>query len=397
MAIIFSQTTRSLDADRSRRSLIFPALVILISMWLAWMWFGRISVYVVTDRARLEVNISAHPVASQVAGRVIETNLSLGREVAAGVVLVLLEAELERLEIEEKQAELTASTERRTSLLLEIASEREAMAAQLKAREGAKAEAQALVVESEARSRFMDYQAASSSALRKKNVISEEVYLKDRAEAEAQQAHTKSMILALRRGENDRLVQESERRSNLAKLERQRSDCDGEALIIQAKIRKLQHEIDLRSIRAPVAGKVGEASEVRPGSVVRAEEKLGMVIPAGEPRVVAHFPVGASGRIVRGQPARIRLEGFSWMQYGSLRASVAEVGSEPNAGRIRVELSLLNPTGSKIPLEHGLPGTVEIEVEQVSPLLLLLRASGQFLGVRPNRSNLGADANAGRL
>ena len=50
-----------------------------------------------------------------------------------------------------------------------------------------------------------------------------------------------------------------------------------------------------------------------------------------------------------------------------------------------------NPPG--IPLEHGLPGSTEVEVERVSPALLVLRAAGQFLGtsrpVRPGESDRG--------
>ena len=51
-------------------------------------------------------------------------------------------------------------------------------------------------------------------------------------------------------------------------------------------------------------------------------------------------------------------------------------------GLIRVELTLHPLPTSRIPLEHGLTGSVEIEVERVTPAVLLLRASGQYLGTR---------------
>ncbi|HBL26462.1 MAG TPA: hypothetical protein DD490_06475, partial [Acidobacteria bacterium] len=53
------------------------------------------------------------------------------------------------------------------------------------------------------------------------------------------------------------------------------------------------------------------------------------------------------------------------------------LGSEPRDGRIRVELTLRPRPGSRLPLQHGLPGTVEVEVEKVSPAVLVLRTVGK--------------------
>jgi membrane fusion protein (multidrug efflux system) len=97
---------------------------------------------------------------------------------------------------------------------------------------------------------------------------------------------------------------------------------------------------------------------------------------------VAHFPAASVERIHPGRPARIRLEGFPWTQYGALAANVADVGNEPSEGLIRVELTLAPGHASPIPLGHGLPGSAEVEVERVSPAVLVLRAAGQLLAIR---------------
>jgi membrane fusion protein (multidrug efflux system) len=76
-----------------------------------------------------------------------------------------------------------------------------------------------------------------------------------------------------------------------------------------------------------------------------------------------------------GQAARLRLEGFSWLQYGSLEARVTKVGSEARDGRVRVELAVVS-IRFQAPLQHGLPGTLEVEVERVAPAILALRAAG---------------------
>ena len=63
-------------------------------------------------------------------------------------------------------------------------------------------------------------------------------------------------------------------------------------------------------------------------------------------------------------------------------ATVADVGNEPTSGLIRVEFTLAPAPDSPIVVEHGLPGSAEVEVERVSPAVLVLRAAGQFLAAR---------------
>jgi len=145
-------------------------------------------------------------------------------------------------------------------------------------------------------------------------------------------------------------------------------------LTARATVKRMEHEINKRRIEAPISGKVGEIADLRVGAVVTAGAKLGTIIPEGGIRAVAYFrPQSALGRIQPGQPARIVLEGFPWSQYGSLTAKVASVASETNDGRVRVELDIRPDQLSSIPFQHGLPGTVEVEVKRASPLMLALR------------------------
>jgi hypothetical protein len=56
---------------------------------------------------------------------------------------------------------------------------------------------------------------------------------------------------------------------------------------------------------------------------------------------------------------------------------VARVASEARNGRIRVELHTRPAPGSRLPLQHGIPGRVEVEVERVTPAVLVLRTVGK--------------------
>jgi membrane fusion protein (multidrug efflux system) len=106
---------------------------------------------------------------------------------------------------------------------------------------------------------------------------------------------------------------------------------------------------------------------------------MGAIVPPGAAHAVAWFPVAAAGRLRAGQPARLRLDGFPWIQYGTLAATVARVAKEPTGGNLRAELTLAAAPSSPIPLEHGLPGSVEVAIDQVSPAVLFLRATGRLL------------------
>jgi multidrug resistance efflux pump len=204
-----------------------------------------------------------------------------------------------------------------------------------------------------------------------------------RGEARARRASAEALALAVGRLEEDRRAEEGERRARLAELESQAVQLQGEAGVEDARLARLAHQARERSIRASVDGRVGEAADLRPGTVVRAGERLGSLVPAGTLRVVAFFPVTSLGRVRARQEARVRLAGFPWTEYGRLRARVAHVAPEPRDGRFRVELVLENAAASRVPLAHGLPGSVEVEVERVSPASLVLRSVGRARAPAP--------------
>jgi membrane fusion protein (multidrug efflux system) len=47
---------------------------------------------------------------------------------------------------------------------------------------------------------------------------------------------------------------------------------------------------------------------------------------------------------------------------------------------VRVELLLDPHSAARIPRQHGLPGSVEVQVESLSPAALALRAAGRMIG-----------------
>ncbi len=383
MSATFSKTMRSLASDGPRRGTAgLVAAALGLAAWGAWFVLGRVAVHETSDGARIEEVRAAHPVAVEIAGRVVETSLAIGREVEAGDVLVRLDARAATRALDEARARLQDQEGRLRAVKAEVAAAGSALAARGEAFAVAVLEARAQAAEAEARARLAEAEVERNRKI--PGLVSEEQRAKVVAEAEAARARAQAQGLAASRLEREREAEESDRRSRLAELERDAAELRGEAAVAAAAIRRLEGEVERHDVRAPVAGRVGEvAAELRTGSVVAAGDRLGSIVPEGTLRAVAHFPVAALGRVRRGQPARLRLDGYPWTRYGTIPAKVADVASEPRDGRIRVELDLEPDPRSTIPLEHGLPGTAEVEVERASPAALVLRAAGVWL--RPGR------------
>ena len=111
-----------------------------------------------------------------------------------------------------------------------------------------------------------------------------------------------------------------------------------------------------------------------------------IVSTTAEGTVIADFPVDASGRIQPGQSAVIQLEAVLNNQTRKLSATVVNVSNQPQEDQIQIEL-YLQPnatarralgTASQDFASLNLTGQVEVEVERVSPAVLVMRASGQF-------------------
>jgi len=203
---------------------------------------------------------------------------------------------------------------------------------------------------------------------------------RQRTESQRQNAETEAAREQVDRIDSEGAVKKSERKAQIAGLEVAVARLLSERADAESKVRILDQRIELHVIRAPVSGRIGYMVNLRSGAMVAERTRLCTIVPTGGLRAVAFFdPATAAGRVHTGQTARLRMFGFPWTKYGMLQAEVDRVGNEPRDGLIRVELLLHSPQKTNIPLEHGLPGSAEVEVERVSPFALVLDAAGRFL------------------
>jgi membrane fusion protein (multidrug efflux system) len=384
MPMPFTRCTRALNADRFNRSAwMILMMTMLIGGWLAWFALAHVALFETTDAARLEVDSEVHPVEVLVGGRVKATHLAVGREVKAGDVLVELETETQRLQLSEEQARVAALAAQLAALRGQSSAEMQAQTETRQAAPVALDESRAKLAEAEASAHAAADEAARREKLHAAGLVADAELVRAQTEAQKRQAAADALRIAINRQNKDQRARDSGQQAGLENLKRDAAALEGEIKTRQTIIERLQHETSQRFIRAPAAGKLGEVADLRVGQVVREGDRLGAVIPDGNLKLVAEFsPSGSLGRIKPGQQATLRLNGFPWMEYGKLAGEVTSVAGEPRSGHVRVELLVHPESAPMIPLQHGLPGRLEVEVERISPAALVLRSVGKLLTQR---------------
>lgn len=380
MSTSFTRTVEALRIDRFGGSMLVLLVAVTLSgVWLLWFGLAGITRYEVSAAARLEIDQETHSIQSPVLARVESSHLVLGRTVRAGDVLVELDANAERLGVQEERRRLASLAPQIEALEAQIARVEQSQGHERESTRVAYEEATAKFQEAESLARQAQADASRLDQLRSEGLAAGRDSEQSQFEAESRKHAAEALRLDAERLDREQRTRESDRTIQVTNLRGQIQKLESDRSTALATIERLSYEVERRTIRAPIAGQIAEAAPLRPGTVVDEAEKLGAIVPEGKLRVVAQFPPAAAlGRIRVGQPARMRLDGFPWAQYGSIPATVSGVAGEVRDGTVRVELRIDPGSPSRVPLQHGLPGSVEVEVEQLTPAALVLRAAGRF-------------------
>jgi membrane fusion protein (multidrug efflux system) len=366
------------DPGLRRQGALLMALVVLLGTWSVWLVRGRISVYAVSEKSRLEVQANPIPVQPPVDGLVKWSDVSLGRRVELGESLIRLDTRSFELQRDVEASAALASSRvidaLNQQLEMEMAAQR--AQAQLSSRSAQMGDARTAVNRAAASSKETENEVMAklgSASLASRLETIRTLAEVERARAELSQASVQALV--------DRAVQDvglRDRNAKIAALKRDVAQAEGTRAASQARVLEFEYEIELRTIRATAAGTIVDTTPCPAGSTVTASQKIATLLPDGEVRVVASFrPESSVGRLRPGQPAVLRVEAFPWTQFGTVSARVREVGSEPRDGLVRVELAV-QESNPAIPTLHGLTTTTEVEVEQISPLQFVLRSAGQL-------------------
>jgi len=363
---------------------ILLGATVLLGAWLIWAFAARISLYAVSVDARVERANATYAISSPFLGRVVRADLAIGRSVRRGDLLVELDSRSEQLQLAERRAEQAGLAPQIERLRARIAAERGALGEEQGASRLATEEAARRAEEARVAADTAGADAARMRQLQARGLVS--VRELERAEADARMRREAAAALATagQRLPREQRARDNTRSAHLAELEGQLAALVARQAAIGAEVERLGYEIERRGIRAPVDGRIGEAAILRPGAVVDEAQPLGSIVPEGELAVVAYYPAQAAvGRIEAGQRAVLRLDAFPWAEFGVVDATVTQVAREVRDGKVRVELSLDPSPGFRGRLDHGMPGSIEVAVERVSPMGLVLRTAGQWFTQQP--------------
>ncbi len=366
---------------RGRGALVGKTLALLLftGFWGLWFVLADVGVVATSTDARLELAQRAYAIVSPSSGRVVFAQLELGREVKAGDVLVELETDLLDQALAEQRSKLPPLEHQREGVASERRVLEEALALRKDAGIAGRNADDARGKEAEIRAHLASEERARTEALWRSGAGSEQAALQARAaEQEA--------LAALQRVRHERTQaglddgsQARDRQASIEVLRQKESEIDRELATVKGAIERLTLELARRTLRAPIDGRLASVTPLRLGQKLEEGVSLAEVLPKATVRVVAYYkPSEAFGRIRAGQAAALRLEGFPWTQFGAARARVEVVADEVSDGKVRVELAIVDAPPS-LPLSHGLPTQVEVEVERLAPWALVLRAAGRAL------------------
>src|SRR5262245_21392622 len=211
MSSPFSRSLRALESERSSGWLPVGVAAALLLAWSSWFLLATVPLYETSSNARIEAVAAAHPVDARMAGRAVSINLTVGRSVNLGDILVELEADAERLALEEARARLDALKPEIVATDREIAAEERAIGDEERATGVAREEQRAVVRESQAALGLADEEASRLSRLRANGIVPELEDSRARAEASRRRASVEAASAALDRIERDQKTRESDR------------------------------------------------------------------------------------------------------------------------------------------------------------------------------------------
>ncbi len=380
VASSFRHTIRSLERGRRRPWLVAGGAFALLAAWLIWFVVARVPIYESSLGGRIESSAEARPIEVPVAGTVVAFHLSVGQRVAPGDKLIELDSEplrLERTALEQKLAALEA--EQRT--LEEGRTFAQALVASLE-KEGdlAVKEAKSSLRGSRVSSAQARRERRRAAKLHKEGLTSSSELEQAQAKAAQSGADAAALGVHVSRVAASGQLKLEEQRLSLSRLERELAVVAGAIAAARSAMTQLDHEIERRVIRAPVAGLIGSLGTARVGSYLAEGDDVAVLVPDGTLLVVSSFAASSSGRLQAGQTVVLRFPAYPWTAYGSRRGRVARVASEAQDQRLRVDIEIDEDAGSRIPVEHGQEVVAEVLTESVSPAVLLLRNAGVLLG-----------------
>ena len=380
MEMPFHQSLHALRRDRHRGLLVLGILLVVsLFAFLVWAIAAEVTVFETTASSRLESGRPVNRIDTPFSGSVASVHVALGDEVAEGELLFEMDTRTQKLEISAAQEALAGLQSQVAPLEEEIAAAESGVELSGESGQGAVLEARSRLSAARADATNAAEVSRRLRRLGDEGAIPEAEERAAQSSAQVASSTARAARHAVRVRRSEQQLQEADRRQTLASLRRRLAALRGEIGTTQAKLDRLTLDLERSAIRANISGRVAFVQELTPGQELERGAHVLSLLPTSDLRIVASFPPEAAfGRLKTGQRAAMRLHAYPWTSFGKLTATVTRVGNESTDGMVRVELAP-DLNDFSVPLQHGLPGLLEVEVERASPAELVLRAAGHWL------------------
>lgn len=367
----------------------------------AWAWFGHVD-----EVARASGKLvpkgdvfRVHPAAS---GKVVRVAVKEGQTVKAGQVLMELDAELARKDVERLEQLLQSSKLEllQTQALLDktrLQAETRAAIAQTGMRMQQVAIAQAQNNAANNQDLLSQFQTDASAqqerlqrleplmnqgAISKENLFVAEEQLRDRQRSITERQNTLQQTLA----EANRLQielnqKQAESRQSQLEAQQQIQQLSVKVTELQAKVKETQvllsaakAKFNQQSLSSPVDGVVTALNTRRTGEYAQPGQTLAEIAPQGKPLVLsAVLPSAQAGFVKVGMPVHIKLDAYPYQDYGIVPGIITSISpdSKPDEklGQVyRVEVTLkrnyVHTKGQTTKFKAGQTALAEIVTRQ---------------------------------
>jgi hemolysin D len=334
-------------------------LIGFTSIGLPWALFSKVE-ETGSARGRLEPKGKSFRLDAPVSGTVTRIHVKSGQTVKAGQILLELDAEPVRHELERAEVALRGLLGERKA---QISQAQQQINASMRSYTLLQSQlAKDLIEVNRYRKLWQQGGIAQVKVAEVERVVIQSRQAVNQARSELEQAQAE---LKRQQG-NDRSKNRNAESTGL----------ETEILQARKQIQSLQAQLQQRIIRAPVDGTVFEMPIERPGTVVQPSQLMAQVAPKGSPLVLrAQLPSQESGFVRAGLPAKLKFEAYPFQDYGVVPGQIrwisptsksAESPGQPEVFEVEVDLKQteIPSQGRQIPLTAGQTAIAEILVRE---------------------------------
>ncbi len=350
-------------------------LVIFAAIVLPWAMLSKVE-ETGSARGRVEPQGRTLRLDAPVTGKVLAIKVKEGETVKAGQVLLELESDLTRTELQQTQSKLEGQQNRvnqlqllknqltmslRTQQLQNQAQESEQIAQLDQIQQRLNSSQQVYVLEKSRlklatnerqRYRYLWQKGAiSKSKLEEiEGAMFERQGLLEQAQSDIQQATTE---ITKQKSTNQRIIRTGElalldSQKQIKELQSQVVDVLSEINQTKKQIQSLQFQVQQQTLRAPTDGTIFQLSINNAGTVVQPGQMVTQIAPQGVPLIFrAEMPSRESGFLRVGMPVKLKFDAYPFQDYG-----VAE-------GKLR----WISPDSKVVETAQGKVENFELEIE----------------------------------